>query len=229
MNAADVMTTRVISVAPEASVAEVARLLLDNRISAVPVIDGTGRLVGIVSEGDLVRRVESGTERHRSWWLRALSDASSLAAEYVKARGLHARDVMTVTVATISPEASLPSIATVLETRGIKRVPVVRDGKVVGIVSRANLLQALAAKADALPAASVTDSDIRDRLLDELSHHPWWADSIYTNVIVTDGVVHAWGLVQTEAERRALRVAAERIAGVRGVEDHRVPRPTVLI
>ncbi len=146
MQAKDVMTSPVVTVGPDASVTDVARLLLERHISAAPVVDGSGTLLGVVSEGDLMRRPEAGTERRPSWWLTLISEPQDEAREYLKSHGLHARDVMTRHVLTVEEDASLQDIATLLEKHRIKRVPVMRAGKVVGIVSRANLLQALVAQ-----------------------------------------------------------------------------------
>lgn len=223
MQASDIMSTPIVSVAPDTPVREIAALLLEKRISAVPVFDN-GRLVGLVSEGDLLHRREIGTDRPKragSWWLRLFS-SDQTPGEYVKAHGRLARDVMTRKVETVAPDASLTDIATLLESRGIKRVPVVRDGQVVGIVSRANLVQALAgAHAPAERMTPPADQAIRGRLQAELARQPWWRATA-SNVIVTDGVVHYFGTIDADDERDAARVAAENIPGVRAVEDHRM-------
>ena len=143
MNAADVMTTNVITVHADASVEEIAETLLANGISAVPVIDDFGGLVGIVSEGDLVHRVELGTEQHPSWWLEFLAGKQALAYDYIKSHGRRAADLMTRPVITVNAETPLSEIASLLDEHRIKRVPVVDKGKIIGIVSRANLVQAL--------------------------------------------------------------------------------------
>jgi CBS domain-containing protein len=227
MKTADVMTTRVISVPGDMPVNEVAKLLLENRISAVPVVDADGRLLGIVSEGDLMRREETGTEAHQSWWLSAFTRSDEAAEEFVKSHGRFARDVMTHAVVTVSEDTPLAEVAQTLERRGIKRVPVVRDGRVVGVVSRANLLQALAAApAPAAPATAVDDATIRRRFLKTLDQQPWRATT-HANVIVSDGVVHLWGLVPSEEQRDALRVLAENIEGVRAIEDNLRVQPNV--
>jgi CBS domain-containing protein len=219
MHASDVMTTDVVTVGPDASVAEVARLLVEHRISAVPVVDATGRLVGIVSEGDLIGRVETPTGR-RAWWLELLTDPTALARDYVKTHGRRVTDVMTHPVVTVEAEASLGEIAGLLERRGIKRVPVVRDGRVIGIVSRADLVRALAVRpVEPRPATVADDGAIREQVLAILRVQPWW-NGTYRSIVVTDGVVHLWGLARSRAERDALRVAAEAVPGVRGVEDH---------
>jgi len=223
MRAADIMSAPVISVGPDTSVKEIAALLFEKRISAVPVLE-EGRLIGLVSEGDLLRRKEIGTDRAArggSWWLR-MFNVDPTPAEYVKSHARRAQDVMTRDVVTVAPETPAAEIATLLESRSIKRVPVVRDGQLVGIVSRANLVQALAAMPPAaLRVTPPADEAIRGRLLAELQRQSWWRE-MASNVIVTDGIVHYFGTIQSEDQRDAARVAAENISGVRGVEDHRV-------
>jgi CBS domain-containing protein len=225
MKAADVMVSAVISVRPHARVEEVASTLLANRISAVPVIDEEGKLLGIVSEGDLLRRVEAGTERRRSWWLEYLTGKQVLAAEYVKTHSHKVRDVMTRSVITATPEMPLSDIATLLERNRIKRVPIVQNGKVVGIVSRANLLQALAS----MPTESMTsphadDSQIRENVLSRLNAELWRPSML--NVTVLDGTVELWGFVTSDDEKKAARIAIEGISGVKTVTDHlTIPPP----
>jgi CBS domain-containing protein len=224
MHAKDIMSTPVVSVAPDTPVTEIASLLFKMRISGVPVLDN-GRLVGLVSEGDLLRRHEIGTDRVKrggSWWLRMFS-ADQTPAEYVKSHGRFARDVMTREVVTITPDTPVAKIASLLESRGIKRVPVMHDKQVVGIVSRANLVQALAGiRPAAIRVTPPADQAIRGRLQAELERQSWWREPV-SNVIVTDGVVHFFGIIQSEDQQDAARVAAENIPGVRGVEDHRMP------
>jgi CBS domain-containing protein len=225
MRAADVMVCAVISVRPNARVEEVAHTLLANRISAVPVIDEQGELLGIVSEGDLIRRVEAGTERRRFRWLEYLTGKQVLAAEYVKSYSHKVTDVMTRPVITATRETSLGEIATLLERNRIKRVPIVQNGKVVGIVSRANLLQALAsmpAKDEA--AASGGDSQIRDKVLARLNAELWRPSML--NVTVYDGTVDLWGFVTSDEEKKAARIAVEGIRGVKTINDHlSIPPP----
>ncbi len=213
MKAMDVMTTPVVTVDPETPVTEIAKRLLQRRISAVPVVDTQGHLLGIVSEGDLMRRPESGGEAHRSWWLALFAEPETKAREYVKAHGEHARDVMTGDVTTVTEEASLEEIATLLEKHRIKRVPVVRDGKLVGIVSRANLLQGIVARQRA-PQPSVGDRRLREQVTAAIQASG--VRNEYINPVVADGVVHLWGMAYSDAERDAIEVAA---AGVNGVKD----------
>jgi CBS domain-containing protein len=220
MQARDIMTTKVVTVAPETRVEEIARLLLERRISGVPVVDADARLVGIVTEGDLMRRPDIGTERHRGWWLRLFGDERERAAEYARAHGSRADEVMTRNVVTVGEETTVDEIARLLEAHRIKRVPVVRGGKLVGIVSRANLLHSLAARPAPAPAeARGDDRTIRAeiaRVLDRedlATHGP-------LNVTVTHGVAELWGLVESEEERLAIRVAVENVPGVVAVRDN---------
>ena len=225
MKAADVMVTNVITVGPDACVQDVARTLLDARISGVPVIGPKGELLGVVSEGDLMRRVEAGTGRRRPWWLAIFTDREVLAAEFIREHSRKVTDVMTRDVVTASPDTPLSTIANLLEKNAIKRVPIVKDGKIVGIVSRANLLQALASlskKTDAVTAAD--DSKIRENVLTQLDAEPWTRPALI-NVIVQDGTVELWGIVDSVSEKKAVRVAAEVTPGVRAVNDNLIIRP----
>jgi CBS domain-containing protein len=228
MHAMDVMTTNVITVDPDTSVQALATLLSERGISGVPVVDKDSRLVGIVSEGDLLHRAETGTERRtqrrRSRWLDNFASDQEAARDYVKAHGRSVREIMTREVISVSDTTELADIATLLETRRIRRVPVVRDGKVVGIVSRANLVRALAmTKNERALDADSDDRTIRQRLLTELQGHEWvhmWG----ADILVRDRVVHLWfSDDRSEDERQALRVAAENIPGVRQVQEHIVP------
>jgi CBS domain-containing protein len=219
LQAKDIMTTGVITVAADATVAEIAKLLIDNRISAVPVVDADKRVLGIVSEGDLMRRAENETERHRSWWLAMWELPEERAADYIHSHGRTAGEVMTRDVATVSEDASLGEIAELLEERRIKRVPVLRDGRLVGIVSRANLLHGLATAAKPAAPASTEDRALRERVATALRSDLGVMDTLI-NVIAKDGVVDLWGEVPTETELRAIVVAAERVTGVREVRHH---------
>jgi CBS domain-containing protein len=217
MEARDVMRTPVLSVDAAATVKDIARILLENRISAVPVVGQDGVVIGIVSEGDLMRRPEIGTEQHPSWWLSLLANPTDRARDYVKHHGLRANDVMTRDVVTVAEDASLEEIAALLERKRIKRVPVTRDGKLVGIVSRANLLQGLAVWKP--PAArSASDREIRAAIENTLRKID--ARSQFVNIVVSDGVAYLWGGVYSSEEKEALRLAAETTAGVKRVEDN---------
>lgn len=226
MNAQDVMVSPVVTVGENATVQDVARLLISERISAVPVVDAAGKLAGIVTESDLMRRAEIGTERHYSWWLSLLSDDRTLAADYVKSHATSVKDVMTRSVKTAAPETPLHEIAELFERHHIKRLPVVTNkGELVGIVSRANIIQAVAS---ARPRLEIRrpDAAIRSQLLYELRKQPW-AHAHKLNITVADGVVELWGMVDTEQEREAIKVAAESIAGVNAVSDHLMRSPAI--
>ena len=221
MRAADVMTRNVICIRPEATILEAARLLLGAKVSALPVTTEDGRMVGLLSEGDLVRRVEIGSEKRRSWWSTALADRETLASEYIKSHARAVRDVMTTGVVVAEEDTELASIADMMEQHRIKRVPVVRDGKVVGIVSRANLLQALIGGPRTIPVAPVDDASLRDQVMAELERQPWSGFGV-ANVIVQDGVAQIWGFVENQRHSEACRIAAENVPGVKGVENHLV-------
>ena len=239
MRAMDVMTANVITVDPSTSVQAVAKLLSEQAISGVPVVDAAGRLVGIVSGGDLLHRVETGTERRSgplsrrrrsSWWLDTIGSPQELARDYLKSHGSTAEDVMTREVISVTETTELADIAMLLETKRIKRVPVLRDGKLVGIVSRANLVRAFAAtRSDATIDAEGDDRAIREKLLAELMNQDWfnakqWFKIWAADIIVRDGVVHFWFSADHSAEeRRAAWIAAEKTPGVRRVEEHIVP------
>jgi CBS domain-containing protein len=218
MQAKDVMTAEVETAAPETDIRDIARKLIERGISAVPVVDGEGRVLGIVSEGDLMRRHESETERKPPWWLRLLATSEQQAADYTKTHGQKAGDVMSAPAVTVSEDTPLEEIARLLERHRIKRVPVVRDGKLVGIVSRANLLHGLVAIRTAGGAVSASDEEIQAAIEKELVKTG--IRERFVSVIVADGVVQLWGAVESEAEREAARVAAETVPGTQRVESH---------
>ena len=223
MHARDVMVAPVITVKPSTTVKEVAELFLGKRISAAPVTDSGEKLVGIISEGDLLHRVEAGTGRHRSWWLEGFVGNDTLAAEYVKAHGRKVSDVMTRKVITASPQTPLHEVATLMEKNAIKRVPILENGQLVGIVSRANLIQAVAT-ARKLPDIPLSDTTIREKILSHLKKQPW-AHTTMPNVTVNAGVVDLWGIAESTAERKAIKVAAESTLGVCAVNDNLITRP----
>jgi CBS domain-containing protein len=225
MRASDVMVTDVITVKPDSNVQDVAALLLANRISAVPVIDDAGKLVGMVSEGDLLRRSEANTGHERAWWLRLLMGRENLAAEYLREHSRKVADVMTRGIISAEPDTPVADIATLLERHRIKRVPIIRNGNVVGIVSRANLIQALATFREKLTSSQpVADVALREKIASRLKSEPWLRPFL-VNVTVTDGAVDLWGLVDSLVEKKALRVAIENTPGVKGVNDNVLVRP----
>lgn len=224
MQAADIMNKPVISVAPEMTVKELASVLLEKRISAVPVIGADGALLGIVSEGDLVRRVETETEPSSSWWLDLFTTTDTLQERFIKSHGRRVADVMTKNPVTVAPDAALSEIAALLEAHRIKRVPVVADGAVVGIVSRANLLHGLAVSEAPSVPCSTDDRTLREAVQQAISDGAALGGS-FVNVIVRDGAVQLVGSVNTDREEHAVLVAAESVPGVTSVDNKlgRVP------
>lgn len=221
MNAGDVMTTALVTVGPQTPVAEIVRLLLRHGISAVPVVDEAGAVLGLVSEGDLLRRAELGTEKHRSPWRTFFTGTAKLAEEYVRSHAKVADDVMTRDVVCVGPGTTLDAIADLMERHRIKRVPVVQERRLVGIVSRANLLRAFAALPASGAGTAASDADIRGALMKELSRQAW-SRRADNSVVVTHGVVHLWGLVTSQEESRALELAAQAVPGVKEVQNHTV-------
>jgi CBS-domain-containing membrane protein len=222
MKAADVMVKEVMSVKQDSSVDDAIKLLAEQDVSALPVVDDTGRLVGVLSEFDLMRRPEIGTEKHRPWWMEAITPAAILAHEFAKAHGQRVHEVMSRHVVSASEDTPLGEIAALFERHRIKRVPILRDGKLVGTVSRSNLIQALASSRAVIHAATDTDRDIRTKVLSRLAEQDWTGFGA-RNIIVTDGVVHLWGLVGSEDEREALTALAEEVPGVVSVCDEMIP------
>lgn len=218
MRAKDVMTTEPIAVGPHATVAEIAGLLLERRISGVPVVEADGRVLGVVSEDDFMRRPDVAGPRRRSWWLSMFSGGQD--ADFVKTHSRLAREVMSAPAITVEEETPIAQIAELLEERRIKRVPVLRDGKLAGIVARADLLRGLAADRHRAASAAPDDRGVRDAILAAMKREKW-ATAAVVNVVVSGGVVHLWGLLGSDEDRRALRVLAENVPGVKDVQDHR--------
>ena len=227
MQAVHVMTTKVVTAAPDATVQDAAALMLSHRVSALPVVDGKEKLVGIVSEGDLMRRSELGTERERSWWLELVTSNRTLAADYIKAHGRKVSELMTRKVITAKPDTPINEIALLLERHAIKRVPILDRGKLVGIVSRANLVQGIAGLKFKPPAdragKDAVDAVIREEVLARLQQAPWrpWL----LNVTIHDGVADLWGISNSAEEKKAAGVAVENTPGVAVVNNHIIVRP----
>jgi CBS domain-containing protein len=215
------MVRDVATVHPDSDVAEAIKLLAEHDVSALPVVDPAGNLVGVLSEADLIHRVEIGTEKRRPWWQEAVTGASTIAADFAKSHGKKVDEIMTSGVVSVSEDTPLSEIAALLERKRIKRVPVVKDGKLVGIVSRSNLIQALASVLGRIDQHDETDRQIRLDLMSRLRQQSW-TDFGSRNVTVTDRVVHLWGLVGSEAERKALLALAEGVPGVSRVADEMI-------
>lgn len=224
MKARDVMVSPVITVSESSTIRDLAKILLSNRISAVPVIDSAGKLAGIVSEADLMHRPEVGTERPASWWLSLISGDRAIATEYVQSHATKVKDVMTSDVQTAQPGTPLLEIADMFEEKHINRVPIVNAaGDLVGIVSRANIIQGIASARPKLEIGP-SDTTIREKLIAELRKQSW-SHVHKLNVTVINGIVDLWGFAQSEEERQAIRVAAESIPGVVAVNNHLMWEP----
>lgn len=227
MRARDIMTTDVVTVAPSTSVSALAQLLVERRISAVPVVED-GKLVGLVSEGDLLHREEAGTDTQPSWWKELFRSTEDRARAYLKAHGQRAGDVMTTRLTTVGPDAEVGEIAQLMERHHVKRLPVVDQGRIVGIVARGDLLRILVKAADhAAEPGAVSDQQLAQAVLDEIQN-AGLATTTTLNVIATDGNVGLWGFVASETERHAVEVAAQSAKGAKGVDNHLAVRPPYL-
>jgi CBS domain-containing protein len=218
MRAHQIMTRPVITVSPETRIVEAANIMLQRHVSGLPVVDAAGKLVGIVSEGDLIRRPEIGTQKKRARWLGFLTGPGKLAEDFVHEQGRKVGEVMTSSPLTVAEDTTLADIADLMENNNIKRLPVMRGDALVGIVSRANLLQAVASLARYIPDPTADDDHIRNRLIAALQKQDWCPFGL--NVIVRDGIVHLSGVITDERSRLAAIVSAENIDGVKKVHDH---------
>lgn len=220
MRAIDVMATAVAVARPDMTVRDVASMLADYHISGMPVVSAQGKLVGMITEGDLLRRAEIGTEvKRRAWWLELLASKRALASEYVNEHSRLISELMTTDLVTATEDTPLAEIAELMERHRIKRIPVLRDGKLTGLVSRANLIRALASAGPQLHGSTTADDPaIREAILSAM-HGNRWAPR-RDDVIVTNGVVHLWGMITSEDEGKAIRVAVENVPGVKEVKSH---------
>jgi CBS domain-containing protein len=219
MKALEAMTKDVITVGPSATVREVAALLVRHRISAVPVVSDEGRVIGIVSQTDLGHRSETATEKRRKWWLELFADANTKARDYIKSHGLVAQDVMTRFVVSVSKDAHLSEVADILDTHRIRQVPVMQDGKLVGMISRADLVRKLAEALITAPATRPENGALQKAIWQQVKSQPW-LEAALVNIAVKDGVVELWGAVASDEQRRALRILVEGVSGVQKVEDN---------
>ena len=219
MKAHEAMTKDVITVRPSTTVREIAALLVRHRISAVPVVSDDGRAIGIVSQTDLGHRSETETEKRRKWWLELFADANTKARDYIKSHGTTAQDVMTRFIVSVSKDANLSEVAEILDTHRIRQVPVMQDGKLVGMISRADLVRKLA-EATITASAARPENGVLQKAIWERIKQQRWLDTALVNIAVKDGVVELWGAVGSDEQRRALRILVEGVSGVQRVEDN---------
>jgi CBS domain-containing protein len=218
MRADQIMTQNVITIRPEGTIADAAKMMLRHHISGLPVVDEAGELRGVISESDFLRRVEIGTEKRRGRWLRILMGPGKAASEYVHEQGRKVREIMTTTLCTVTRDASLADIVELMEKNNIKRLPVVDKNRLVGIVTRSNLMQAVSAMADNTSGPTGDDDQIRDKILKSFEENNW--ATVGLGIIVKDGVVHLGGMITDEGSRQASIVTAENVPGVKRVHDH---------
>lgn len=222
MQAKDIMSANVITISPDTAVRDIVATLLEHRISGLPVLE-RGRVVGMVGEGELLHRHEIGTEgeRPKTWWERVLGSEPG-SAIYVRSHGVRAGDIMNRDVTSVAADASLAEVASILESREVRRLPVMLGEQLVGIVTRADLVRALGATTDNHDEARTqSDEAIRLRLQAELEKQSWW-QSKWCSVLVSNGLVRYTGISDSDIDRQAARVAAENVPGVRGVQDDRL-------
>jgi CBS domain-containing protein len=212
------MTRDVTTVSPDTSVRDIAALMMEKHISGVPVLTNNGKIIGMVSQSDLLHRAELGTERKHKWWFRTFADSNALAREYAKAHGLKAHDIMSRYVVAVRDDAELRDVADILDSHRIKRVPVVQEGRLVGIITRGDLVRALSQVQISKAAKKIDNAALHKTLHDRIRTQPWMNDS-YINLTVNDGVVELWGYVVSTDQHNALRALVEETDGVSRVED----------
>jgi CBS domain-containing protein len=219
MKAYEAMTGNVISVGANTPVREIAALLVQHRISAVPVVSAEGRVIGIVSQTDLGHRSETDTEKRRKWWLEMFADSNAKARDYIKTHGSVANDIMTRFVVSVPKDAQLSEVAEILDTHRIRQVPVMEHGKLVGMISRADLVRKLA-EATITPSPTKPENGVLQKAIWQRIKAEGWVHSALVTIAVKDGVVELWGAVSSDEQRRALRLLVEGVSGVQRVEDH---------
>jgi CBS domain-containing protein len=216
MKAQDIMTTDVVTVVPSTTAHHIATLLVAMRIGGVPVVSEDNYVIGIVTESDLLHREEIHTEHKRKWWLELFADAETKAREFVKTHGLRAEQVMSRVVTAVSPDADLADVADILDAYKIHRVPVTENGKLVGIISRRDIVRALAQAKVPIPVSSKENGALQKAIQDEIKKQPW-INATYVNIMVSNGVVELMGVVDTAEQQSALRVLVEGVPGVKEV------------
>ena len=219
MRAHQIMTRPVLSVTPDTTIVEAANTMLQKHVSGLPVVDAKGKLVGIISEGDFIRRSEIGTQRKRGQFLKFILGPGKEATDFVREHGRKVAEIMTTEpLVTVNEGTTLEEIVALMEKNNVRRLPVMTGDKVVGIVTRANLLQAVASLARDFPDPTADDDHVRNRVIDTLTRQDWCPFGL--SVVVRDGIVHLSGVITEERSRKAAIVAAENVTGVKKVHDH---------
>jgi CBS domain-containing protein len=218
MRAHQIMTRQVVTIATDAPIVDAANIMLDKHVSGLPVVDATGKLVGIVSQGDFIRRAEIGTQRKRGRWLKFLVGPGRAASDFVRERGRKVGEIMTPDPCTVQEDTTLEGIVELMERNNVKRLPVVRGDRLVGIVTRSNLLQAVAGLTRDVPDPTADDDHIRNHIIGSVEKTDWGPFGL--GVIVVNGIVHLSGVITNEQSREATIVAAENVSGVKKVHDH---------
>lgn len=224
MRANQIMTKNVVVVAAEYSVYDAAEIMLSSGISAAPVVDADGKMIGIVSEADLMHRPEIATVPGKSWLQRLLADNTATAREFVRSHSHRVTDVMTKNVVSADEGATVQEIVVLMQRHHVKRIPILRDGKIVGIVGRANVLQGLLAREPSSPSGRIDDEVLRAAVTATLAKRGW-AAAPTSNVVSQDGVIHLWGCVDNNTIKKAYEIAAENVHGVRHVQNHMMVIP----
>jgi CBS domain-containing protein len=218
MRVHQIMTRNVVAVSPETTIVEAAKIMLQHHVGGLPVVDATGKLVGMVSDGDFIRRTEIGTEQRRGRWFSRAFARNRIAADFVRAHGRKVGDIMTPNPVTVAEDTPLEQVVEVMEANNVKRLPVIDGDRLVGIVAYADFVQAIAALAHQIPGPTSDDDTLGDQIsaaIDKAALHP-----CRFTVVVRSGVVHLNGVVKDDKMRQAARVAAECVPGVRQVHDH---------
>jgi CBS domain-containing protein len=218
MRVRQVMTKDVITVTPQMPLMGAANLMLRCHLSGLPVLDEGGALVGIISQSDFLRRSEIGTQRKRPRWLHLLTGPNGIAADFVHEHGRKVRDVMTHAPITVQEDAKLDELVHLMEKHDVHRLPVMRGNILVGIVTRSNVLQAVASIMHEIPDPTADDDHIRDCIIRTINSKSWRPGAL--QVVVHNGVVHLHGMVLDERSRQASIVTAENASGVKEVHDH---------
>ncbi len=217
MKIIEIMTKDVVTVAPDTPVQEIARLMAQKHISGVPVVDADGTMTGIVSHSDLLHRPETGTEPRRRRWIDLFADPDTLARAYTKTHGMKARDIMTRKVVWVDAQSDLRDAADVLDKRDVKRVPVLENNRIVGILSRGDVVRAFAMQPPR-QAGQVSDAAVQTAIQKRFAEQNW-LDATFVSVSVRDGVAELSGIIRSKAQLAAVETMVEETSGVTAIRN----------